>query len=149
MLALKKGIFFILFSSLPVPVLLLYVPDPDLSVLKDCWILGKKIPKDSVIHTQSSITVLRSLHLQLLFTCTVTCYTATTPHHSAAAAVPHHNLLLLLLLHTVADVPHAYSFSSLLIIFVAAAHHPRCSFHLHHFIYYCWIDIYLTHITYI
>ena len=27
------------------------VPDPDLSVLKDCWIMGKEIPKDSVIHT--------------------------------------------------------------------------------------------------
>ena len=52
--------------------------------------------------------------------------------------------LLLLLLHTTVSVPHAYTFSSLLIIFVAAAYHPRCSCHLHHFICCCWIDIYLT-----
>ena len=50
---------------------------------------------------QSSITVLRSLRFQLLFTGTVTCYTAAAPDHSAAAApdhsaaaaAPHHNLL--------------------------------------------------------
>ena len=89
---------------------------------------------------QSSITVLRSLHLQLLFTGTVTCYTAAAPHHSVAATAPHHNLLL----HMAAAVPHSYSFSSLLIIFAAAAHHPRCSYHLHHFICCCWIDIYIT-----
>ena len=82
---------------------------------------------------KSSITVLRSLHLQLLFTSTVTCYTVGSPHHN-----------LLLLLHTAVAVPHANSFSSLLIIFSAAAHHPRCSCHLHHFICCCWIDIYIT-----
>ena len=52
-------------------------------------------------------------------------------------------LLLLLLLHLAVAIPHAYNFSSLLIIFAAAAHHPRCSCHLHHFICCCWIDIYL------
>ena len=31
--------------------------------------------------------------LQLLFTGTVTCYTAAAPHHSTAAAAPHHSLL--------------------------------------------------------
>ena len=31
--------------------------------------------------------------LQLLFTGTVTYYTAAAPHHSAVAAAPHHNLL--------------------------------------------------------
>ena len=61
---------------------------------------------------------------------------------------------LLLLLHTTtccccstpqpAAAPHAYNFSSLLIIFAVAAHHPRCSCHLHHFICCCWIDIYIT-----
>ena len=81
---------------------------------------------------------------ELLFTGTVTCYTIVAPHHTAAAVAPHHNLLILLLLHTAVVVPHEYNFSSLLIIFVAAVHHPRCSCHLHHFICSYWIDIYLT-----
>ena len=89
---------------------------------------GNKFLRTVLYTPQSSITILRSLHLQLLFTGTVTCYTA---------AAPHHNLLLLLLLHTAAAVPHAYSFSSLLIILFAAAHHPRCLCHLHHFICCC------------